>query len=283
MLFKRKIREEGVTPLRGWKKFLYYFGRLLLWPFRRPLMTILILLVLFLAPTFRGVKPVNVHKWYAAQISEMYNKVLVWWGSRQPEITPEELKFHPEETVSAPVIPSEVTAPVQINENAPNILDVLRGKNKSSVEETAQEPTIAPTVEEEKNKTEEVEQNVAEKKGIRIPKDDSLYAYPEEKKVYTLKYVDFPHEIIGKAKVHNCNEIEINGEFIMMYGTYVHPYTARGVSATEYLKELIDGKEVKCGIVAYTDQDIATGICYFGNANINRDMVLKGYTKNVAL
>lgn len=283
MLLRKKVRDEGIRPLRGWAKFFHRLGRLLLWPFRHPLLTFFVLLFLFLAPTFRGVKPVNVHKWYGNQISALYNRALVWWGIREPEVKPGAFKFTPEEAAPAPVTPSELKVePVDVN--APNILDVLKGGTEP--ETKPEEEKVQPDEEDVKSEAEDVkpeESKPVVRNNIRLPKDESLYAYPEEKKVYALKYVDYPHEVVGKAVVHNCNEIEIDGEFIMMYGIYVHPYTARGVAATKYLKEQIDGKEVKCGIVAYTDQDIATGICYYGDENINRTMVVNGYTKNVAL
>lgn len=281
MLFKRNKKDDDLR-LRGWKKLLYKLGRVLLFPLRRPLLTLFIALILFLAPTFRGVKPINVHKWYAAQIYKAYNGLLVWWGSRQPEVAPGAFKFNPSDVAPAPVTPSEFQVPAPVEEKVPNILDTLRGSSKPEDEAAAKKEEPAPQ-EEKQPEPEDVTERTIQRKGIRIPKDDSLYAYPENKKVYVLKYVDFPHEIVGRAKVHNCNEIEINGEFILMYGIYVHPYTAQGERAMQYLKDLVEGKEVKCGIVAYTEQDIATGICYVGEENINRNMVIKGYTKNVAL
>lgn len=288
MLFKRRERDD-IRPLTGFKGFLYHFGRFLIFPLRRPFITIFILLVLFLAPTFRGVKPVNVPSWYAMQISKTYNKILIWWGTRQPEVSPGEFKFHPEEAAApAPIAPSEFVAPEPQDSAAPNILDVLRGSSQQESnevqpsanievkEEVVQEPiNIVPN--------EPPAEVISPAREIQLPQDESLYFYPKDKKVYSLKYLDYPHEIIGKATVHDSNEIEINGEFIMMYGIYIHPYTAQGTRATQYLKDLIDNKEVKCGIVAYTEQNIATGICYYGEENINRTMVIKGYTKNVAL
>lgn len=282
MLLKKKRQEESVRPLRGWAKFFHRLGRLILFPLRRPVLTLVILLILFLAPTFRGVKPVDVPRWYASQVYGVCNKVLVWWGIRQPEVAPGSFKFNPDEAAPAPVAPSEFETPEPVDSEAPNILDVLKGTDNSAAEQPQEaEQPLAPSVE-ETPQVEEVEQPQT-RSDIRIPADESLYAYPANKKVSSLKYVDFPHEIIGKAVVHDSNEIEINGEFIMMYGIFVHPYTARGVSATKYLKDLIDGKEIKCGVVAYTEQDIATGICYYNGVNLNRDMVQKGYTRNVAL
>lgn len=282
MLLKKKRQDERIRPLQGWAKFFHRLGRLILFPLRRPVLTLVILLILFLAPTFRGVKPVDVPRWYASQVYGVCNKVLVWWGIRQPEVAPGSFKFNPEDAAPAPVAPSEFETPEPIDDNAPNILDVLKGADKG--EETTQ------TEDEEQSTPDESQASQVEDEGqpqtrsdIRIPVDERMYAYPADKKVSSLKYVDFPHEVVGKAVVHDSNEIEVNGEFIMMYGVFVHPYTARGVSATKYLKDLIDGKEIKCGVVAYTEQDIATGICYYNGINLNRDMVLKGYTRNVAL
>ena len=288
MLFRRKKTSDNIRPLTGWKRFFYYLGRLILFPLRRPIITLLILLVLFLAPTFKGVKPVTVHKWYAEQISKTYHQILVWWGSREPEVSPGEFKFHPEEAAPAPVTPSEFKIPEPVDANAPNILDVLRGETPTTEETKApeEEKVIEPTLEPEplQPQLEVTPEEKAEiKSKFNLAKDEKIYAYPQEKKVYALNYLDFPQEIIGAATVHDCNEIEIDGEFILLYGIYVHPYTVQGTRATDYLKEHIDGKEVKCGIVAYTDQHIATGICYVGEENLNRSMVLKGYTKNVAL
>ncbi len=286
MLFRRKKTSDNIRPLTGWKSFFYYLGRLILFPLRRPFVTLLILLILFLAPTFNGVKPVTVHKWYAEQISKTYHRILVWWGSREPEVSPGEFKFHPEEAAPAPVTPSEFQIPEPNDDNAPNILDVLRGETPTTEQPQTEEPKTEPAVEPESIQPQlEVtpqEESVLQSK-YQAAKDENLYAYPEEKKVYALNYLDYPQEITGKAIVHDCNEIEINGEFILMYGVYVHPYTVQGSRATEYLKNLIEDKEVKCGVVAYTDQHIATGICYFDGENINRTMVIKGYTKNVAL
>lgn len=301
MLFKRRKERDDIRPLTGWKAFFYHLGRFLLFPLRRPIITLLILFVLFLAPTFRGVKPVMVPRWYKTQISQVYNKFLVWWGSRQPEVSPGEFKFNPDEAAPAPVAPSEFKIPEQPTGEVPNILDVLKGtaqpaetKDIQPQEEVESEETMK--VEEQPAATIETEAVEAEKKPetmpkvdvnvpkkFVMPKDESLYAYPEDKKLSSLRYVDYPYEISGQAVVHDSNEIEVNGEFVMMYGIYIHPYTVQGGQATQYLKDMIENKVVTCGIVAYTSQNIATGICYYGGENLNRAMVIKGLTKNVAL
>ena len=293
-----KRNKDGIYPLRGWAKFFHRLGRLLLFPLRRPLLTIFILAVLFLAPTFRGVKPANVFQWYGEKIEELYDKVLVWWGVKQPEVYPGELRYrqaYPDDIVAKQA--PEYTEQME-DEEAPNILDVLRGTfglkkeegdqvfEENNTEQTSEIITKETPSEDIEEKESSVTAKITEpevtltpevvvaktpgeakieeiQKTIRIPKDASRYAYPASKKVYSLEYLDYPHELVGKTKVHNANEIEINGQFVLLYGVYVHPLTVQGGKATAYLKDLIEGKEVTCGVVAYTEQNIATGICYY--------------------
>ena len=42
MLLKKKMREERIGPLTGWKRVLYYTGRFFLFPLRRPIITLVI-------------------------------------------------------------------------------------------------------------------------------------------------------------------------------------------------------------------------------------------------
>ena len=58
---KNKEREDDyIGPAKGWAKFFHRLFLLVTFPLRKPLWTLLILLVLFLLPTFRGVKPSEV-------------------------------------------------------------------------------------------------------------------------------------------------------------------------------------------------------------------------------
>lgn len=275
MIVKR-ARDTEITPLRGWAKFFHRLGRLLLLPLRYPGWTFFILLIMFLAPTFRGIKPVNVPKWYASQIQMGYNRFLVWWGTRPEEVQPGGFMFVPPQTEPQPVTETKPEPKeIQPAEEVQKVMEPQESEAKTEPQQQQTEPAVV-------EKTETIPVPVKEIK-VQLPEDSSLYEYPLDKRVSQLKYVDYPHEIEGKATVYNSNEIEINGEYILMYGIYVHPYTARGTNATKYLKALIENKNVKCGIVAYTDQELATGICYFGKENLNRSLVIKGYSKNIAL
>ena len=98
-----------------------------------------------------------------------------------------------------------------------------------------------------------------------------------------LIYLDVPKEVIGVTKVYNANEIEVDGTYIFLYGIYVNPETELGLEAKKFLENVVKNQVVRCSIVAYTFQDIATGMCYVGGENINRMLVTHKFSKNVAL
>lgn len=66
----------------------------------------------------------------------------------------------------------------------------------------------------------------------------------------------------GEAEVKNANELVVGGTYIFLYGIYVDPNLARGAAAKKFLVDKLKGKKVRCNIVAYTYQDVATGLCY---------------------
>lgn len=98
-----------------------------------------------------------------------------------------------------------------------------------------------------------------------------------------LIYLDEPKEVIGVTKVYNANEIEVDGTYIFLYGIYVNPETELGLEAKKFLENVVKNQVVRCSIVAYTFQDIATGMCYVGGENINQMLVTHKFSKNVAL
>lgn len=94
-----------------------------------------------------------------------------------------------------------------------------------------------------------------------------------------LIYLDEPKEVIGVTKVYNANEIEVDGTYIFLYGIYVNPETELGLEAKKFLENVVKNQVVRCSIVAYTFQDIATGMCYVGGENINRMLVTHKFSK----
>lgn len=96
-----------------------------------------------------------------------------------------------------------------------------------------------------------------------------------------LMYEETPKEVIGKTYVFNAGEMAVGDAYIILYGIDIKKENdAKGFL---YLKELADGKELSCMIVAYTKENIPTGICFLDGRSINRNMVDAGFADNIAL
>ena len=98
-----------------------------------------------------------------------------------------------------------------------------------------------------------------------------------------LRYLDEPEEISGEAKVYNANEMEVGGTYVFLYGVYSNPRSARGVKAAVFLRDALKGETVKCLILAYTADNVATGECFAGDVSINKILVDRGFSDRVAL
>ena len=101
--------------------------------------------------------------------------------------------------------------------------------------------------------------------------------------VPSLIYLENPRDISGISFVYHANAIDVNGVYVMLFGVYADPQTEKGVNTALFLEKLIENKNVSCKIVAFTTQNVPTGICFIDNMNINRLLVLKGLSENVAL
>ena len=98
-----------------------------------------------------------------------------------------------------------------------------------------------------------------------------------------LRYLDEPEEISGEARVYNANEMEVGGTYVFLYGVYSNPRSARGVKAAVFLRDALKGETVKCRILAYTADNVATGECFAGGISINKILVDRGFSDRVTL
>ena len=88
MVRRRKVEDDYLGPSRGWAKVLHRTAMFILWPLRRPLWFLLIVAVLFLAPTFMGVKPAEVHLWYWNHIKDSSSDVGTIVTTKTKDIMP---------------------------------------------------------------------------------------------------------------------------------------------------------------------------------------------------
>ena len=293
-------RENNDLTLRGWSAFFHRLAMFLLFPLRKPLIFFPILLILFLAPTFRGVKPAEVHLWYWEKLKSYTNDVFEIVKNQTKNALPENF---------------ELKLPLGQQENQEKkgndklvdypVVDV--NANRKAIFERASEGAFQPV---DIQNDVVVDQNEAIKKEDLLivdaltqlaeqvlqkePTDDeNLVSENKSKnpdnvqkklpKKLPLVYLDEPKEVIGMAKVYNANELEVDGTYIFLYGIYVNPDTEDGFLAKKFLEDTLKNQIVRCSIVAYTLQDVATGMCYVGGENINQILVKKKFSKNVAL
>ena len=98
-----------------------------------------------------------------------------------------------------------------------------------------------------------------------------------------LVYEDTPTTVEGETFVFSANEIAVGNTYIILYGIYTDPEKYNQDEAGQYLKELADGKMSECKIVAYTQHNIATGVCFLDGRSINQNLVDAGFADNIAL
>lgn len=281
---KRRAREDDyIGPSRGWAKWLHRLAMFILWPLRRPVAFLLLAVVLFLAPTFMGIKPAEVHLWYWNKIKSSSAEVSTLIADKTKALMPD---------LPSVEMPSfKVTAPQPNTEPAVKVIDMpVKEVRRKMFEKAASAPVAIDIL-----RSEPVRQPVAVPAPAEIkavepvfsalqpePRADDIKAEPVKKKL-ALVYLDQPRHISGSASVVNANEIKIGDESLFLYGIYVDPNTVRGQEGKIYLDKTISGQVVDCQIKAYTYQGVATGICLLGQLNLNQAMVRGGFSKNVAL
>ena len=261
---RTKKTDDYIGPSTGVEKFFHKTMMFILFPLRKPLVFLGIVLVLFLAPTFKGVKPAEVHIWYWNHIKSLYQQV----ADKSKILLPEASNQVVAPVLEPAVVPEVVNLPVKDTRRK------MFERAKSS------EPIVAVDI----MKNQEI---------ARLPKPEKAPTPTERptpevakenvKKNLNLRYVDNPVTIKGYAKVINANELKIENTDLFLYGIYVDPNTAKGINGKGMLENLVRGKTVECQINAYTYQGIATGICTVGDININRTLVNSDISKNVAL
>ena len=98
-----------------------------------------------------------------------------------------------------------------------------------------------------------------------------------------LTYRNEPRVVVGSVEVISANEIKINGEQMFLYGIYSAPTSTNGVDGEMYIKNLVEGKEVECRVVAFTKNAELTAMCAVDGVSINHKMVDMGFSQNICL
>lgn len=286
MSLRRKDRDY-IGPMTGWAAFFHKLTMFILFPLRKPLIFFPLLLILFLAPTFNGVKPAEVHLWYWGKIKQYALVVTDFVAEKSKSVMPKDFKIKVP-SLSGSVSGSKGTdklvdyPTVDVNANRRAMFERASGSPVVPVDIVAEDEYGYGEDEEPLDDSEIDDNEETVEKSTETPEIQEVRIKPAKRNL-PLVYLDEPKEVIGVVKVHNANELEVDGTYIFLYGIYVNPDTEQGIYAKKFLENMVKNQIVRCSIVAYTLQDVATGMCYLNGENINRMMVTNKFSKNVAL
>ena len=285
---KRRSNRDYFGPMTGFKGFLHRTAMFLLYPLRKPLIFFPLLILLYLIPTFIGARPSEVHVWYWNKIKSAYNsaagvvsdKVNPWFADKEEAVPELGGKALPERGIDQLVGMRQKAVRRQMFEkakSAPQAVDILENEEVvpvSEIKRDEQPQPAADVVQEYNDKISELSsRNTASAGSATITLSQKL----------PLVYLKDPDPVSGKPMVQNANEIIVDGTYIFLYGIYVDPNLPKGIEAKKYLEQFVKDKVVRCDIVAYTYQDIATALCYVDDDSINQRLVDEEFSRNVAL
>lgn len=168
---------------------------------------------------------------------------------------------------------------------------VYSGKTATAKIEMPAEPTFAEL--RERAKAEHHKQTEQSSETKQFFQSDLTTAFPQKKELadyyailpkLKLNYLKQPEELVGTAIFDSANSLYLNGTYLFLYGIYTNPEIYDVAAAQQYLKTLTENKEVKCSIVAYTQESaVATALCFVGDVLINQALVQQNLAKNIAL
>ena len=279
---RRKERERLSDGLRlkGWGKFFHGLFLFITFPIRKPLIFVPILMLAYLAPTFMGARPSEVHLWYWNKIKMHTQNMGNSISQKTQEMLPNVDKFKismPDMSFLSDVEKEDNYAPkkepyrptremFEVSKSAPSVVNALERAKKQQAE-----------------KTQNKEENIVVASQNQTSKSNKVKPQKQSKNKLPLVYTDNQEQITGTAEVINANELRINGKRYFLHGIYVNPTTDKGRQAEEFLRRIIAQNKITCTIIAYTYQNVGTIICEVNGENINRLLVNRGYSKNVDL
>ena len=262
--------------VKGWGKFFHDLFLVITFPIRKPLILIPILMIGYLAPTFMGAKPTEVHLWYLNKIKSKISGVSSALTLPQVDFISDvnNIKKTVADLTELVAISEnqEKKSEVDISSEAPVDQSEIRRK---IFEKAKQAPDTVDVL-----KTLQRQQKVAEY--AKNAENSNMAEIKTEKKL-PLNYALTQESIEGHAQVKNANEIIVNGVRYFLHGIYVNPNTGKGFQAQALLEKVIAENIIKCRIIAYTYQNIGTVDCQVNGENINQLLVEQGYSKNVDL
>ncbi len=280
-------RRETIYAKPSWRQRIW---QIVSFPFRGWLRVfVLVVLLLLLLPLLWGAKLWELHNWYGQKFSEMST-------SLETSVIGKTLKESPfARKGTDKLVESTDYRSKNIRRQAFGKVEITpEGVDAASIEDGSADGNVPFFVPETEGGAELKFVNNAQSAAsvIKIPTertavqktDEVLYEDMDYRRdVEGLVYLENPKIVEGKPLIYNANAIDLNGEYIFLFGIYANPETEEGARAKAFLEREIENKPIVCKIVAYTAEEVATAFCYFNGININKFMADNRLSQNVAL
>ena len=271
---RRREKISDGLHLKGWGKFFHGLFLFITFPIRSPLIFVPILMLGYLAPTFMGAKPSEVHLWYWNKIKNQSQSISSTISEKTQEMMPDVDSFK----ISMPNIKS------LSNDNQDEPSDQIVDNSSQNMQEVRRQifekskgaPNAVDAL-----RTAQLQEEKMRKRQNSQPTQPRTATKPQKK--LPLLYLNNNETVSGTAEVVNANELKINGREYFLHGIYVDPKSSLGLEAKTFLKSVIAQNIIQCQVKAYTYQKVGTVICNVNGENINWLLVNRGYSKNVAL
>ena len=304
----RKKKNDNLS-LNGLSKIAHSFVMFILYPFRKPLIFLPIVLFAYLIPTFIGAKPMEVHTWYWNKLkllgeeisvqskdiismsginldalpSSFSDKPIVGGGMKKvvniPQPEANRRAFEKSKDTNNIIIMKKniIENDNSLNSSGENGFNNLNAKQDminayNAAVNDAKDIVIG---DEENYVADSVNNNIANST------NNDVEDYKKDKKTINLNYLAQPEYVSGIPQIINANELVVNDKHLFLYGIYVDPLSSLGIDALVFLESNIANKPIDCTINAYTLQNMPTANCYYKSISINQELVNKGYSKKV--
>lgn len=267
--------------LHGISKITHKFIMFLTYPFRHifKFLALTFVAAVFLAalPMMQGVPYTDIIDWYLLK----YEVADSTTSQKQPDI-----KLSPAPVVQPQDKVVEVEAPKIVRRQSVEPAENSVGKRQAfKPAETSDQPRkkykvlkINKENRPQVVQTQQPKSEVAQQPAQPAEQEKSYYRKVEN---LPLTYEDNPQEVSGKTFVFSGNELTVGDTYIILYG--IATPVQNQDQAHQYLKDLADGKNLTCKIVAYTNYNIASGVCFLNGQSINQILVDAGLSQNIAL
>ena len=262
-------REDDDIRVHGWAKFFYNVFLLVTFPFRKPVKFVLVALFLFglfyIPVLTHQVEKDDLFDWYKYKTEPFITAI-------KDGITEFKKEYLPQDE---PVKASKRRQRTAGNKQKSSAVENYTKKYDKNSAKKRKNEYIGDEVDKQYQlRMEEYKNSAIRSTGRKNP-------YYGSASRFGLSYPDEILEVSGEADIVNANELIVGSVHMFLFGIYTDPNSGNYEYAAKYLIEETSGKVVRCEIVAYSAQGVATADCFIGVKSINESLVSMGMAKKV--